>query len=61
MPPVEIRGLSKRFGKVESVRDLSFDVQSGRVTGSLGPMVQGRARRCARFSGSSIRLRPATR
>ena len=42
MAPVEIRGLSKRFGRVEAVKDLSFDVQPGRVTGFLGPNGAGK-------------------
>ena len=33
---IEFHGLSTRFGKVEAVRDLSFSVQRGRVTGLIG-------------------------
>jgi ABC-2 type transport system ATP-binding protein len=43
MAPVEIRALSKRFGKVRAVTDLSFDVQAGRVTGFLGPNGAGKS------------------
>ena len=43
MAPVEIRGLSKRFGHVLAVDDLSFDVQAGRVTGFLGPNGAGKS------------------
>jgi len=43
MAPVEIRGLSKRFGDVEAVRDLSFEVAPGRVTGFLGPNGAGKS------------------
>jgi ABC-type multidrug transport system ATPase subunit len=31
---VEVRGLTKFFGDVVAVRDLSFPVQPGRVTGA---------------------------
>ncbi|MEA2322801.1 MAG: type transport system ATP-binding protein [Solirubrobacteraceae bacterium] len=43
MAPVEIRGLSKRFGDVAAVKNLSFDVQAGRVTGFLGPNGAGKS------------------
>jgi ABC-2 type transport system ATP-binding protein len=40
---IEIRGLSKHFGKVQAVKDLSFDVAAGRVTGFLGPNGAGKS------------------
>jgi ABC-2 type transport system ATP-binding protein len=40
---IEIRGLRKRFGSVEAVKDLSFDVEAGRVTGFLGPNGAGKS------------------
>jgi len=40
--PVEIRGLSKHFGTVRAVDDLSFTVEPGRVTGFLGPNGSGK-------------------
>ena len=40
---IEIRNLTKRFGKVVAVDDLSFDVSPGRVTGFLGPNGAGKS------------------
>jgi ABC-2 type transport system ATP-binding protein len=39
---VEVRGLSKTFGRVQAVSDLSFSVESGSVTGFLGPNGAGK-------------------
>ena len=40
---IEIRGLTKRFGRTLAVDDLSFDVNPGRVTGFLGPNGSGKS------------------
>ena len=40
---IEIRGLTKRFGRIVAVDDLSFDVHPGRVTGFLGPNGSGKS------------------
>jgi ABC-2 type transport system ATP-binding protein len=42
VPELEVRNLSKRFGKTVAVDDLSFSVQAGRVTGFLGPNGAGK-------------------
>src|SRR3954452_23488139 len=43
MAPVEVRDLSKRFGRVNAVSDLTFDIEAGRVTGFLGPNGAGKS------------------
>ena len=43
MAPVEVRDLSKRFGRVAAVDQLTFDIEAGRVTGFLGPNGAGKS------------------
>ncbi|GMA36567.1 ATP-binding cassette domain-containing protein [Demequina litorisediminis] len=40
---IEVRGLTKRFGAVTAVDDLTFTAQPGRVTGFLGPNGAGKS------------------
>jgi len=40
--PIEIRGLTKNFGRVQAVQGLDFSVQPGRITGFLGPNGAGK-------------------
>jgi ABC-type multidrug transport system ATPase subunit/signal transduction histidine kinase len=42
MTTVEVRGLTKKFGPVSAVADLTFDVPPGQVTGFLGPNGAGK-------------------
>ena len=42
MPELEVRNLTKRYGKTVAVDDLSFAVQAGHVTGFLGPNGAGK-------------------
>ena len=42
MAAIEVRGLTKRFGDVLAVDDLSFEVERGTVTGFLGPNGAGK-------------------
>lgn len=39
---IEVRGLTKRFGRITAVDDLSFTVEPGRITGFLGPNGAGK-------------------
>ncbi|WP_019145011.1 ABC transporter ATP-binding protein [Aeromicrobium massiliense] len=41
-PPITVERLTKRFGAVTAVDDLSFTVEPGRVTGFLGPNGSGK-------------------
>ena len=43
MRVITARGLGKRFGDVQAVSDLSFDVRPGVVTGFLGPNGAGKS------------------
>ena len=40
---MEARGLSKSFGKVQAVREVSFLARDGRITGLLGPNGAGKS------------------
>ena len=40
---ISVRALTKRYGGVPAVDDLTFDVQAGRVTGFLGPNGAGKS------------------
>jgi ABC-2 type transport system ATP-binding protein len=40
--PLEVRGLTKRFGATTAVEDLSFAIEPGRITGFLGPNGAGK-------------------
>ena len=48
---VEVRGLSKRFGRVQAVDGLSFTAEPGRVTGFLGPNGSGKTTTLAMVLG----------
>src|SRR5205809_5788217 len=39
---IEVAGLSKRFGEILAVDDLSFTVDEGRIVGFLGPHGAGK-------------------
>jgi ABC-2 type transport system ATP-binding protein len=43
IPVIEVRGLTRRYGAVVAVDDLSFTVEPGKVTGFLGPNGAGKS------------------
>ena len=42
-PAIRVEGLTKRFGEVTAIEDLSFSVRPGSVTGFLGPNGAGKS------------------
>ena len=40
---LEVRNLSKRFGKINAVNSISFSVEKGNVYGLLGPNGSGKS------------------
>lgn len=52
---LQVRGLSKSFGGLAAVRDLSFDVREGEIVGLIGPNGAGKSTAFNLISGS---LRP---
>jgi ABC-2 type transport system ATP-binding protein len=42
-PPVEVRGLTKRYGSTVAVDNLTFTIRRGRITGFLGPNGAGKS------------------
>ncbi|WP_168221129.1 ABC transporter ATP-binding protein [Actinomadura sp. WMMA1423] len=41
-PPIQARGLSKRYGRTRAVTDLGFAVEAGQICGLLGPNGAGK-------------------
>ncbi|TMI78617.1 MAG: ABC transporter ATP-binding protein [Bacillati bacterium ANGP1] len=71
---LEVRTLWKSFGGVHAVRDCSFDVEAGRITGLIGPNGAGKSTAIdlisgflepdagvIRFAGLDVQGRPAHR
>ncbi len=54
---IEIRGLSKTFGRVEALKGVSLDIPKGRITGLLGPNGAGKTTLIKAMAGS---VRPSS-
>jgi len=54
MAAIEIQGLSKRFGEVAAVDDLSFTAREGAVTGFLGPNGAGKSTTMRLLTGQAL-------
>jgi ABC-type multidrug transport system ATPase subunit len=40
--PISVHGLTKQFGRIRAVEELTFDVRPGQITGFLGPNGAGK-------------------
>ena len=55
-PGVSVEGVSRRFGRIEAVSDVSFDIAAGEVLGLLGPNGAGKTTTMRMITGY---LRPS--
>ncbi|MGB0371481.1 MAG: ATP-binding cassette domain-containing protein [Opitutales bacterium] len=51
IPSIEVKSLTKRYGSVVAVRDISFTVQPGEIIGFLGPNGAGKSTTMRILSG----------
>ena len=53
-PLLEVRGIAKRFGELQAVHPLSFDVQPGEIFGFLGPNGAGKTTTLRMLMGITV-------
>jgi ABC-2 type transport system ATP-binding protein len=51
VPALELRHVSKRYGQVQAVKDLSFEIREGEIFGLLGPNGAGKSTTINMISG----------
>ena len=51
IPSIQVKNLTKRYGSVVAVRDVSFTVQPGEIVGFLGPNGAGKSTTMRILSG----------
>ena len=54
---LEVRGLTRRFGGLVAVNDLTFEVKEGEILGLIGPNGSGKTTTFSMLSGA---LRPSS-
>ena len=58
---IHVDGLTKHYGKVKAVNNISFDVHAGEVLGFLGPNGAGKTTTCLLYTSPSPRDRTRSR
>ena len=48
---IEVIGLSKKFGDIRAVDDLTFQVKKGEILGFLGPNAAGKSTTVSGYAG----------
>jgi len=52
--PISVHGLTKQFGRIRAVEELTFEVRPGQITGFLGPNGAGKTTTLRMLLGWSV-------